>query len=222
MAGAKAVLSWSGGKDSSLALQEVSRSTKLEIVSLLTTLTKDFNRVSMHGVRRALLTMQAQSLRIPLDEVWIRKGASNAEYASAMHQALLRHRASGTRKVVFGDLFLEDIRRFRESELSKAEMEGEFPLWKRNTKRLAARFVKDGFKAVVCTVDPKALGEAYCGREYDESFLSDLPPSVDPCGENGEFHTFVYGGPVFEKEIPVRRGEIVLRDGFCFADILPG
>ena len=175
----------------------------------------------MHGVRRVLLHMQARSLRLPLDEVWIGKGASNSEYSSAMREALLRHRTRGLHSVIFGDLFLEDIRRFREDELSKVAMEGAFPLWMKNTKSLADQFVKDGFKAVVCTVDPKVLDGSYCGREFDESFLSDLPPSVDPCGENGEFHTFVYGGPIFEREIPIRKGEIVLRDGFYFADILP-
>ncbi len=216
-----AILSWSGGKDSSLALQEASESPDLEVVSLLTTLTRDFNRVSMHGVRRTLLHIQARNLRLPLDEVWIGKGASNDEYSSAMREAMLKHRARGVRCVVFGDIFLEDIRRFREDELSKMAMEGVFPLWMKDTTRLATRFVKDGFKAVVCTVDPKALNESYCGREFDESFISDLPPSVDPCGENGEFHTFVYDGPMFEKEVPIRKGEIVLRDGFYFADILP-
>ncbi len=222
MSGVRAIVSWSGGKDSSLALREALRAEGLKIVCLLTTLTTDYDRVSMHGVRRELLTKQALSLRLPLDEVWITKGASNAEYSSAMRRAMLRHRANGVSHIVFGDLFLEDIRRFREEELLKAEMQGVFPLWKRDTQELAAQFVKDGFKAVVCTVDPKALSANYCGREFDESFLSDLPPSVDPCGENGEFHTFVYGGPIFEDEIPVRKGEVVLRDGFCFADILPG
>ncbi|MDG6917051.1 MAG: adenine nucleotide alpha hydrolase [Nitrososphaerota archaeon] len=218
---ASAILSWSGGKDSSLALQEVLESPNLKVVSLLTTLTRDFNRVSMHGVRRALLRIQARNLRLPLDEVWIRKEAPNDEYSSAMREAMLRHRARGVRCVVFGDIFLEDIRRFREVELSKLAMEGVFPLWMKDTTRLATQFVKDGFKAVVCTVDPRALKKSYCGREFDESFISNLPPSVDPCGEHGEFHTFVYDGPVFEKEVPIRKGEIVLRDGFYFADILP-
>ncbi|MDG6965823.1 MAG: ATP-binding protein, partial [Nitrososphaerota archaeon] len=187
MSGVRAIVSWSGGKDSSLALREALRAEDLKIVCLLTTLTTDYDRVSMHGVRRELLTKQALSLRLPLDEVWITKGASNAEYSSAMRRAMLRHRANGVSHIVFGDLFLEDIRRFREEELLKAEMQGVFPLWKRDTQELAAQFVKDGFKAVVCTVDPKALSANYCGREFDESFLSDLPPSVDPCGENGEF-----------------------------------
>jgi uncharacterized protein (TIGR00290 family) len=218
---ASAILSWSGGKDSSLALQEVLESPNLKVVSLLTTLTRDFNRVSMHGVRRALLRIQARNLRLPLDEVWIRKEAPNDEYSSAMREAMLRHRARGVRCVVFGDIFLEDIRRFREVELSKLAMEGVFPLWMKDTTRLATQFVKDGFKAVVCTVDPRALKKSYCGREFDESFISNLPPSVDPCGEHGEFYTFVYDGPVFEKEVPIRKGEIVLRDGFYFADILP-
>ncbi|MDG6942421.1 MAG: adenine nucleotide alpha hydrolase [Nitrososphaerota archaeon] len=215
----KAAISWSGGKDSSLALQEVSRAGDLKVACLLTTLTRDFNRISMHGVRRDLLMKQALSLRLSIDEVWIKQGASNDEYSAAMDLAMLRQRDNGVTHVVFGDIFLEDIRRFREERLSKAGMQGVFPLWKKDTRKLATRFVKDGFKAVVCAVDPKALGAGYCGREFDESFLSDLPPSVDPCGENGEFHTFVYGGPIFEEEISVQKGEAVFRDGFCFTDL---
>lgn len=217
----EAILSWSGGKDSSLALYELSKSKDFEIVSLLTTLTRDFDRISMHGVRRALLLRQAGMLGLPVEEVWIKKGAPNSEYESQMSAALSKHHSLGIRHVVFGDLFLEDIRRYREEKLSAMEMTGVFPLWKKDTRRLASFFIGQGFKALVCTVDPKALDPSFCGREFDRSFLSDLPGRVDPCGENGEFHTFVYAGPIFEKEIGVKKGEVVLRDGSYFADIIP-
>ena len=217
----RAILSWSGGKDSSLAFYEVKRSREYEVVSLLTTLTKDFDRISMHGVRRELLEKQARVLALPVEEVWIAGGASNAEYEAQMTRVLSEHLRRGVRHVLFGDIYLEDVRRYREERLASISMAGVFPLWMKNTKELASSFVKDGFKAVVCTVDPKSLDPSFCGREFDESFLSDLPPRVDPCGENGEFHTFVYAGPIFDGEIGVRTGEVVERNGFCFADILP-
>ena len=217
----RAILSWSGGKDSSLAFYEVKRSGEYNVMSLLTTLTKDFDRISMHGVRRELLEKQARILALPVEEVWIAKGASNTEYEAQMTKALTEHLARGVRHVLFGDIYLEDVRRYREERLASISMAGVFPLWMKNTKELASSFVKDGFKAVVCTVDPKSLDPSFCGREFDESFLSDLPPRVDPCGENGEFHTFVYAGPIFDGEIGVRTGEVVERNGFCFADILP-
>lgn len=217
----RAILSWSGGKDSSLALYEMLTMKDFKVVSLLTTLTRDFDRISMHGVRRALLQRQAELLHLPIEEVWIRKGGTNAEYESQMSIALAKHHSNGVRHVVFGDLFLEDIRSYREEKLSKMGMVGVFPLWKRNTKELASFFIDRGFKAIVCTIDPKILDPSFCGREFDKSFLSDLPARVDPCGENGEFHTFVYSGPIFEKGINVKKGEVVSRDGFYFADIIP-
>lgn len=219
--GVRALLSWSGGKDSSLALYEVSKSRQYEVVSLLTTMTKEFERVSMHGVRRSLLLEQAKRLRLPIVEVWIRKGAANIEYEEQMSKVLAESYSEGVRHVVFGDLFLDDIRRYREEKLSTTGMSGVFPLWLKDTKMLASYFLEQGFKAIVCTVDPKALSPTFCGREFDASFLTDLPASVDPCGENGEFHTFVYGGPIFDREVEVRKGEVVFRDGFYFADILP-
>jgi uncharacterized protein (TIGR00290 family) len=221
LAARKALLSWSGGKDSSLALFEVRKSTEFQLVSLLTTLTRDFDRISMHGVRKSLLDIQAARIGLPVEEVWIRKGAPNTEYESLMSKALSKHYSDGVRHVVFGDLFLEDIRKYREDRLSRIDMTGVFPLWKKDTAELASYFIKEGFRAILCTVDPKALDPSFCGRDFDESFLSDLSTGVDPCGENGEFHTFVYGGPMFEKEIPVRKGDVVLRDGFYFADIIP-
>ena len=218
----RALLSWSGGKDSSLAFQEVQKSKNFELVSLLTTFTKDFDRVSMHGVRKELLRIQASRIGLPVEEVWISRGAANSEYESQLSKALAHSRAMGVSSVIFGDLFLEDIRKYREERLSAAKMTAVFPLWKRDTKELASRFVRDGFRAILCTVDPKVLDPAFCGREFDESLLADFPAGVDPCGENGEFHTFVYGGPIFEKDIVVKRGDVVLRDGFYFADMLPG
>lgn len=220
MARRPAILSWSGGKDSSLALYEA-RSKGFEVVSLVTTITKDFDRISMHGVRRSLLLKQAELLRLPVDEVWIRKSAPNSGYESQMSTALSKRYADGVRHVIFGDLFLEDIRKYREDRLSAMGMTGVFPLWKRDTKELASYFIDEGFKAILCTVDPKALDPRFCGRDFNEALLSDLPAGVDPCGENGEFHTFVYGGPIFENEIAVKKGEVVLRDGFYFADIVP-
>jgi len=217
-----ALLSWSGGKDSSLALHEVRKSKDFEVVSLLTTLTKDFNRVSMHGVRKALLDIQASRIGLPVEEVWISKGATNEEYESELLEALAHSRARGVHSVIFGDLFLEDIRKYREERLSAMNMTAVFPIWKKDTRELASYFIKEGFKAILCTVDPRALDRTFCGREFDESLLSDFPAGVDPCGENGEFHTFVYGGPIFQKDLDVRKGEVVLRDGFYFADILPG
>jgi len=216
----RTALSWSGGKDSSLALYEL-KSSEFQVVSLLTTLTKDFDRISMHGVRRALLEKQAESLHLPLEKVWISKGAPNTEYEAEMSKALAKYRSDGIQHVAFGDLFLADIRKYREEKLTAVKMTGVFPLWKKDTKELASYFVERGFKAIVCTVDPRALHPSFCGRDFNSSFLSDLPAGVDPCGENGEFHTFVYDGPIFEKEIPVRKGEVVERDGFYFADIIP-
>ncbi len=216
-----ALLSWSGGKDSSLALYEVSKSGPYRISSLLTTVTRDFDRISMHGVRRRLLVEQARALRLPLIEVWIAKDAGNAEYEEQMTRALVKSHREGVRHVIFGDLFLEDVRRYREEALSRVNLACAFPLWHRDTKKLAAYFVNQGFKAIVCAVDPKALDSSFCGREFDEAFLNDLPDSVDPCGENGEFHTFVYAGPIFDSEIRVKKGDVILRDGYYFADIIP-
>jgi uncharacterized protein (TIGR00290 family) len=221
MARRPALLSWSGGKDSALSLYEMRNSRDLKVVSLLTTLTKDYDRISMHGVRKALLDMQASRTGLPVEEIWIRKGATNDEYESQLSKALSRHYSAGVRDVIFGDLFLEDIRKYREEALAAVNMSGVFPIWKKGTKELAAYFIREGFRAILCTVDPRALDRSFCGREFDESLLSDFPESVDPCGENGEFHTFVYGGPIFDRDIEVKRGDVVLRDGFYFADILP-
>jgi uncharacterized protein (TIGR00290 family) len=216
------LMSWSGGKDSSLALREIRKTGSHEVKALVTTVTEDFDRVSMHGVRRTLLHAQASSLGLPLEEVWIPKEASNEVYEARMKAVLLTHRDEGVEQVAFGDLFLQDIRSYREERLAQIGMRGLFPLWGMDTAKLATEFVEEGFKAVVCCVDPKQLGKEFCGREFDRSFLESLPRSVDPCGENGEFHTFVYAGPIFKGGIGIRKGDVVLRDGFYFADLLPG
>jgi uncharacterized protein (TIGR00290 family) len=191
------------------------------VIALLTTVAKDHDRVGIHDLRRVLLEQQARALRIPLEELFIPKGASNAEYEAVLVEAFRRHRGNGVFSVVFGDLFLEDIRKYRERLLAEAEVNGVFPLWRKDTAKLAHTFVRLGFKAVVTSVDSRVLGKDFAGREYDEKFLMDLPAGVDPCGENGEFHTFVYGGPVFHERVGFKRGEIALKDNrFYTCDLL--
>ncbi|MDV3277919.1 MAG: diphthine--ammonia ligase [Nitrososphaerales archaeon] len=217
----EALLCWSGGKDSAMAFHEITKQGLFHVPSLLTTFTRDFDRVSMHGVRRELLEQQAEMLGLPVEKVWINRGADNKEYDARMRFALEKHKAAGVEHVIFGDLFLQDIRRYREERLSELGMHCVFPLWGRETSALARSFIDSGFKAIVCCVDPKALGRDFCGAEFDSQFLSRLPSKVDPCGENGEFHTFVYDGPLFKDGIGVSVGEVVERDGFYFADIVP-
>jgi uncharacterized protein (TIGR00290 family) len=217
----EALLCWSGGKESAMALYDVRKKGEFCVSSLLTTFTREFDRVSMHGVRRALLERQAEMLGLPVEKVWIDRGAGNEEYDDRMRLALGRQRAAGVEHVIFGDLFLQDVRRYREERLSELKMHGVFPLWGRDTSALARSFIDSGFRAIVCCVDPKALSKDFCGAEFDDGFLSRLPKRVDPCGENGEFHTFVYDGPVFREGVQVMVGEVVERDGFYFADILP-
>ena len=218
----KVLLAWSGGKDSAMALYELEMTQGYEIAALLTTLTEDYDRISMHGVRVALLERQAESLRLPLEKVLISRDSSNEEYESRMEAKLREYLSRGVTSVVFGDIFLEDLRQYREKNLSKLGMKGVFPLWKKDTAGLARTFIDLGFKAVVTCVDSEALEGKYVGRVYDEQFLSDLPASVDPCGENGEFHSFVYDGPVFRERIPHKKGEVVLRDNrFHYCDLIP-
>jgi uncharacterized protein (TIGR00290 family) len=175
----------------------------------------------MHGVRRALLEKQAELLGLPVEKVWITKGAANQEYDSQMKRSLEKYKRSGVENVIFGDLFLQDIRRYREERLSEVGMRGVFPLWGRDTAKLARLIVDSGFRAVICTVDPMTMDKSYCGVEFDSDFISRVPPGVDPCGENGEFHTFVYDGPIFRERINIKVGDVVRRDGFYFADISP-
>ena len=216
------MISWSGGKDSSLALYEILKSREYEITSLITTVTDEYDRVSMHGLRTSLLEQQAESLNIPLDKVFITKNAANDEYETKFNEVLIRFKEIGIKQVVFGDLYLEEIKKYREALLKKIDMEGVFPIWKRDTMKLAREFIDSGFKAITVCVDSNVLGKEFVGREFDEQFLNDLPEGVDPCGENGEFHTFVDYGPIFKKAIDHRLGEIVLRDErFYYCDILP-
>lgn len=216
------LFSWSGGKDSSLALHRVWQEGKYRVVALLTVLSQDYDRISHHGVRSALLEQQADSLGLPLEPVYLSVSATNKEYEAKMGELLKRYRDRGVRSVVFGDIFLEDLRKYREEKLAQVDMKGLFPLWKEDTAALVRRFVALGFKAVLCCVNPKLLAPSFAGREIDEQFIADLPPTVDPCGENGEFHSFVYQGPIFKKRIDHRIGEVVMRPGGnYFCDLLP-
>jgi uncharacterized protein (TIGR00290 family) len=219
--GEPVLVSWSGGKDSAMALWEVRKAGGYEVAALLTTVTETYDRVSMHGVRRALLAKQAQAIGAPLHEVFIPPEASNSVYEVRMAEALRTYPERGVRSVVFGDIFLEDVRRYREAHLARIGMQGLFPLWKRDTRELMRDFLAAGFRAIVVCVDLKVLSAAFAGRMLDESFLRDLPPTVDPCGENGEFHSFVFDGPIFREPVHFLTGEVVIRGEFCFCDLLP-
>jgi uncharacterized protein (TIGR00290 family) len=212
---------WSGGKDSALALFELRQSADYEVVALLTTLTRDYDRISMHGVRRELLLRQAQAIGVPLDEVWISQGASNAEYEAQMAGQLAKYRTAGISRVAFGDIFLEDLRVYREQNLARLGMTALFPIWKRSTSELVETFLTRGFRSITCCIDTRKLDDSFVGREIDRRFLSDLPAGVDPCGENGEFHSYTCAGPLFDREISVRTGETLRRDSFLFCDLLP-
>jgi uncharacterized protein (TIGR00290 family) len=218
----RTLFTWSGGKDSVMALYELQKAGDYEILALLTTVTKDYDRISMHGVRRVLLKQQADSLGYRLEQVFISKSASNEEYETKMREILEKYLKAGISTVVFGDIFLEDIRKYREENLSKIGMKAVFPIWKRNTTELAHTFIDLGFKAVITCVDSKVLDKGFVGRRFDEQFLSELPSSVDPCGENGEFHSFVYDGPIFRESLLFEPGDVVLRDDrFYFCDLIP-
>jgi len=218
----KIIVSWSAGKDSALALHELMRIGIYEIVSLITTVTEEYERISMHGVRRILLERQADSLGLPLEQVYIAKNCSNDEYESKMRTVLLKYRDKGVSAVAFGDIFLEDLRRYREKNLALIGMKGIFPLWGKNARKLVGKILSLGFDAVVTCVDSQFLNKTFVGRKFDKQFLSALPATIDPCGENGEFHSFVYNGPIFRYCIEHRTGEIVLRDNrFYFCDLMP-
>jgi uncharacterized protein (TIGR00290 family) len=213
-------LSWSGGKESALALWTLRRRL-LEPEALITTVTQSYERISMHGVRRELLARQAEALGIPLVEVVIPPSCVNEIYEARMAEAFAAAPLSGVEAVAFGDLFLEEVRAYREGRLAAAGKRGLFPLWGHDTAALAREFIDAGFEATLVCVDPRVLDASFPGRRYDEQLLADLPPGVDPCGENGEFHTFVSAGPVFTEPIACVTGEIVERDGFVFCDLTP-
>lgn len=218
----KIVFAWSSGKDSARALHEIIQDDHYDLISLLTTVTEGYERISMHGVRVALVVQQAASIGLLLEKVFIPKEASNENYEAAMRDALLRYKAKGVTSVAFGDLFLEDLKEYREKKLAEVGMKAVFPLWKRNTTELALSFIRQGFRAIITCVDSQVLGGEFSGRLYDEQFLADLPPHIDPCGENGEFHSFVYDGPLFSNPVRFEKGEIVVRDNrFYFCELLP-
>ncbi len=219
-AGAELALSWSGGKDSALALWALREEEGVTPAVLLSTLTEEYERVSMHGVRRSLLRRQAAATGLPLVEVVIPAECPNDVYESRMEAAFASIELAAVGEVAFGDLFLEDIRAYRESRLAQAGRRARFPVWGCDTAALARRFLAAGFRATLVCVDPRALDPSFAGRDYDERLLAELPAGVDPCGENGEFHTFVTAGPVFAQPIACRRGEVVERGDFVFCDLL--
>ena len=218
------VLSWSGGKDSSLALAALRDSDVFQPVALLTSVTREYDRISIHGVRRALLLQQAVALDLPLFEIGLAPGGSNADYEAAFAAGVaeLRRAMPGVSHLAFGDLFLGDVREYRERLVARLGMESLFPLWGSGTRDLAERFVREGYEARLVCVDTTQLDAAFCGRPFDDALLAALPRSVDPCGEHGEFHTFVHAGPIFDAPLGIDLGEIVLRDGrFAYCDLLP-
>jgi uncharacterized protein (TIGR00290 family) len=216
----RSALSWSGGKDSALTLWAM-RSEGVEPEALITTVTDAYGRISMHGVRRELLASQAEALGIPLVEVGIPPACVNEVYEERMAQAFASEPLADVEAVAFGDLFLEDVRCYREERLAASGRRGLFPLWGRDTAELAREFIAEGFQATIVCLDPRALDASFAGRAYDEQLLEDMPASVDPCGENGEFHTFVHVGPIFAAPIACETGEIVEREGFVFCDVRP-
>jgi uncharacterized protein (TIGR00290 family) len=216
----KAYVSWSSGKDSAFALYEAQRSGLADVVGVLTTVNEAYGRVAMHGVRDGVLDRQIAALGLPALKVMLPNPCSNEIYQERMAQACARIKEQGVRHIVFGDLFLEDIRAYREQQLAAVDMTGIFPLWQRDTALLARTMIESGMVAHLVCVDPRRLGREFAGRRFDTRLLDELPRQVDPCGENGEFHTLVSAGPMFAAPIDVRLGEIVERDGFVFADVI--
>jgi uncharacterized protein (TIGR00290 family) len=221
---AAVLLAWSGGKDSTLALERLLGDASVRVAALVTTVTTGYDRIAIHGVRRSILRRQVELLGTPLIEAAIPPGADNATYEAAFADALARARASANGRVdaiAFGDLFLADVRAYREAMLARLGWRGLFPLWGEDTARLARHFVGRGYRAILSCVDTQQLDAAFCGRDFDAAFLADLPAGVDPCGENGEFHTCVHAGPIFRGAIALERGERVLRDGrFQYVDLV--
>ena len=217
----KVLLSWSSGKDSAWALWRLRQADEVEVVGLLTTFNQDVDRVSMHGVRRELARAQASAVGLPLVEVPIPAECSNAQYEAVMGETLARVREDGVTEVAFGDLFLEDIRRYREDKLAPVGMRARFPLWGLDTAALAREMVAAGLRATLTAVDTEQLDPRFVGRTFDAALLDDLPPGVDPCGENGEFHTFAHRGPMFPAPLSIEVDEVVDRGRMVFADVLP-
>jgi uncharacterized protein (TIGR00290 family) len=227
----KIVLCWSGGKDSALAFHRLQQDPRYEVVSLLTTCNEDFQRVSMHGVRISLAERQAQAIGVPLDIIYLSRQASNGEYQAKMSDYLLARKQEGVTGVAFGDIFLEDLKQWREANLATIGMRGIFPLWKENTSLLIQEFLSLGFSSITCCVNDAYLDEGSVGRIIDKGFIATLPRGVDPCGENGEFHSFAFDGPIFKQPVPFTVGEKVYRPieepqppvgakGFWFCDLI--
>ncbi len=218
----RALMAWSSGKDGALALHEIRQGGECEVVALLTTVTEGYDRVSMHGVRRELLERQAESIGVPLAIVWIPRECSDEDYAARMGAALEEQAARGVSSVIFGDVFLEDVRQYREDSLAQVGMRAVFPLWQRDTAALARQLIDQGFRAITTCVDSEHLDRSFVGREFDDAFVADLPDGVDPCGENGEYHSFVYDGPIFREPVACTVGQIVLREErFWYCDVVP-
>jgi uncharacterized protein (TIGR00290 family) len=215
----RTLLSWSSGKDSAWSLHLLRQQNEYEIVGLLTTFNQQANRVAMHAVRRSLVEAQAEAVGIPLWDVDLPSPCSNADYECIMKETCKTAVQSHIECVAFGDLFLTDIRAYREKQLQNSGLKPIFPVWKIPTRELAHSMIESGVRAKLTCVDPKLLAPEFAGREFDEQLLSEVPANIDPCGENGEFHTFVYAGPMFSRNIPVKLGKIVSRDGFVFADL---
>ncbi len=217
----KAWLSWSSGKDSAWSLELARRQGAFDVVALVTTVNSEYGRVAMHAVRETLVQAQAESAGLPLITVPIPYPCPNGAYEAAMAKAMDRAKSDGIRHVVFGDLFLEDIRRYRKEKIAACGMTPLFPVWGLDTTALAQEMIASGLSAILTCVDPRKLPASFAGRRFNAELLAGLPPGVDPCGENGEFHTFACAGPMFKKPIAVANGDVVERDGFVFADVLP-
>lgn len=216
----KALLSWSSGKDSAYALATILKDKQFEIAEMFTTISETYGRVAIHGVREELLDLQALAIGLPLHKIHLPSPCLNAVYEERLSAYLKPWAKKGVTHVIFGDLFLEDIRAYRVKQLAALGMEGVFPLWKMETRGLAKKMIVDGFKAHLTCVDLKKLSKEFAGKPFDQKLLSEFPVGIDPCGENGEFHTFVYQAPFFKKQIPVKVGKTVEREGFAFADLL--
>lgn len=218
------VMSWSGGKDSALALYELERDPRYEVVGLMTSLSDEYRRISHHGVREELLDAQAAAIGLPLIKIYLPSGkdspCTNEVYEEIMSRAMNDLKAQGVYTVGFGDLFLEDLRAWREQNLAKAGMSGVFPIWNRDTQKLSRQIIAMGFKAILSCVEGR-VGPGFVGRAYDDGLLDDLPEGIDPCGEYGEFHSYVYDGPCFSRPVAIEVGETVVRDGRYYADLLP-
>ena len=207
----KIVFCWSGGKDSALALNRILRDGRCEVVSLLTTCNEHFQRVSMHGVRLELLERQAASIGLPLEKIFVSQRSSNEEYQQKMSASLSAHKQRGVTACAFGDIFLEDLKRWREENLARIGMRGIFPIWKEDSRKLLKEFFALGFGTVICCVNDAWLDETAVGRNLDEEFVRSLPANVDPCGENGEFHSFAFAGPIFKEPVKFKIGEKIYR-----------